>query len=58
MSKFVYSYCGFYKDLYLKSSYECVFCKILIGKYTKNINKLINDIDFSKYMPTSQNDKL
>lgn len=29
MSKFVYSYCGYYNELYLRSSYEYVFCKIL-----------------------------
>ena len=29
MSKFVYSYCGYYKNMYLRSSYEYVFCKIL-----------------------------
>lgn len=47
-------------NFYLKCGFADVrpLSKILIGKYTKNINKLINDIDFSKYMPTSQNDKL
>ena len=35
MSKFVYSYCGYYKNMYLRSSYEYVFCKIL--EY-RNIN--------------------
>lgn len=29
MTKFVYSYCGYYKNLYLRSSYEYLFCKIL-----------------------------
>lgn len=71
MTKFVYSYCGYYKNLYLRSSYEYLFCKnegfvdvrplsfILINTYTKNINKLITLLDInSKYMPNLQNDKL
>ena len=29
MSKYVYGYCGYYKNLFLRSSYEYVFCKIL-----------------------------
>ena len=47
-------------DFYNKCGYADVrpLSKILIGKYTKNIDKLINDINISKYMPNSQNDKL